>query len=146
MPKTTPDKSAEIIIGKLDGSKAIITYWKVSELSLLLTKKQGESEIIVSGVPRDILNPVDRSVEELAKELMQKTAQLGGLTTEDIRQTIQTERQKRDEMVEAERERIRVILEDEIYKINFYIDGGYPGSNEVWEVIEKALTQPNNPK
>jgi DNA polymerase II large subunit len=54
----TPDKGAEIIIGKLDGSKLIITYSKGSIFNILITKKKGESKLTVSNYPSDIINSV----------------------------------------------------------------------------------------
>ena len=57
-PNDLKDGSAEIIIGKLDGSKGIITYWKESSFSFLITKKDGESELTVSNYPGDIINSV----------------------------------------------------------------------------------------
>ena len=84
----------------------------------------------------------DRSVEEIAQSIYFKVKEMQRLAEPDtetilcidsIKTLIQTERQKREEMVEAERERI-------IKKLEVYED------QEIFvpDIIE-ALTQPNNP-
>ena len=84
----------------------------------------------------------ERSVEEMAQAIYFKVKEMQTLAEPDtetilcidsIKTLIQTERQKREEMVEAERERI-------IKKLEVYED------QEIFvpDIIE-ALTQPNNP-
>ena len=83
-------------------------------------------------------NP-ERSVEEIVEEVANKYFLIGypvtGFQKTDFKieltQTIQAERQKRDEMVEAERERLlKLFSHKEYIKRNDLVD---------------ALTQPNNP-
>ena len=59
-----------------------------------------------------------------------------------LRQTLQAERQKRDEMVEAERKRICNEL-DEMWSALY---GAYLNSHDLRELIKNVIIQPNNPK
>jgi hypothetical protein len=62
---TNPDKGAEIIIGKLDGSEVTVTYWKESSFSFLLVKKDGESEVTVSNYPVEERELLEHNICEL---------------------------------------------------------------------------------
>ena len=82
-------------------------------------------------------NP-ERSVDEIVEEFQMKYLDVWATgveptlhVTDWLTQTLQTERKKRDEMVEAERERLlKLFSHKEYIKRNDLVD---------------ALTQPNNP-
>jgi len=95
----------------------------------------------------------ERSIEEIVEEFREQFSayqttsnQPYPMLTEWLTQTLQTDRQKREEAVEAERKSFRKTL-DNLYQEsleNWAID-----SDDYRKAINKmtiALTQPNNPK
>ena len=85
----------------------------------------------------------ERSVEEIVEETPKHYASSSTLpkqiviTLNDFKQAIQTERQKREEVVEA------------LEAISKMCDGNNPAHEEIWHTAYGALqvlTQPNNPK
>jgi hypothetical protein len=101
-----------------------------------------------------------RSVEEIVEELVKKDfyvfGEAGmGINTnklkDELTQALQAERQKRDEMVEAERDRIwrEVSFKTPALSANWpngatYNTGVVAGWNICKNFIKEALTQPNN--
>ena len=91
----------------------------------------------------------ERSVEEIVEELIRNkiifvanSEQGEAYSEESVRevltQTLQAERQKREEMEEAERKRIIKIIKEK----GSYLDSQFQWKKELLQ----ALTHPNNPK
>ena len=89
----------------------------------------------------------ERSVEEIAQEIQDRFFALGArIKKEDyeyLTQTLQTERQKREEAVEAERERIKKYLYEKSHA-GFDEYGDEYERYVHWCYIIEALTQPYN--
>ena len=88
----------------------------------------------------------ERSVEEIAEEVYLKIVTRAGIPVEHIAEALQAERQKREEVVEAERARLlRMVLTEfgDCPINNPEADAGYA---QFRSDLVKKLTQPNNPK
>lgn len=94
--------------------------------------------------------PTERSVEEIVEESKKCLIKVGSenhLDLSCIREIIETERQKREEIVEAEKYRILRVVRD--FQLN------YTSANLIreWNLLNKVklvigksdITQPNNP-
>ena len=108
----------------------------------------------------------ERSVEEIVEEFAERNDCImcygkQEKSLERLRHIIEAERQKRDEAVEAERERVITTIEQRIKDTNKYFcekarhkcslcwENDYCShqiEREALEDFKKALTQPNNPK
>ena len=92
----------------------------------------------------------ERSIDEIVKEVLALEHEIDEddnwiSTDEDIanivRFVVKAERQKRDEVVRAERERICKDL-DEMWSALY---GAYLNNQDLRELIKNLVTQPNNP-
>ena len=108
------------------------------------------------------MTTTEKSVEEMAKELAHEindifaiACKLEGEVNQEwlvnvIKEPLQAERQKREEVGEAERERIAKRIWEVADKNSWLYDEDHEDMvlylNDIPAIIELALTPPNNPK